>query len=70
MLAVATIFAAALTVLPSAVQDAQANPCSTEVEQDTEVDADTATTSSSSTFQVDNDNREWNFNGPVELDED
>jgi hypothetical protein len=32
MLAVATVLAAGLTVLPSSVQEAAANPCSTEVE--------------------------------------
>ena len=30
VLAVATVLAAGLTVLPSSVQDAQANPCATE----------------------------------------
>ena len=70
MLAVATVLAAGLTVLPSSIQEAQANPCSTEVEQDTEVDAETATTSSSSSINSENDNRECNFVGPVELDED
>jgi hypothetical protein len=34
MLAVATVLAAGLTVLPSSIKEAQANPCSTEVEQD------------------------------------
>ena len=32
MLAVATVLAAVLTVLPSSVQEAQANPCATEVD--------------------------------------
>lgn len=32
MLAVATVLAAGLAVLPSSVEDAQANPCSTEAE--------------------------------------
>jgi hypothetical protein len=31
VLAVATVLAAGLTVLPSSVQDAQANPCANEV---------------------------------------
>jgi hypothetical protein len=31
VVAVATVFAAGLTVLPSSVREAQANPCSTEV---------------------------------------
>jgi hypothetical protein len=70
--AIATVLAAGLTVLPSSVQEAQANPCSTEVEQDTEIDAgQTATsTTSSSITPNNNDNRECNFVGPVELDED
>ena len=70
MLTVATVLAAGLTVLPSTVQEAQANPCATEVEQDIEVDSETSTTSSSSTFTTSNDNRECSFIGPVELDED
>ena len=71
VLAIATVLAAGLTVLPSSVQEAQANPCSTEVEQDTEIDADgEATTSSSSSIDSQNDERECNFVGPVELDED
>jgi hypothetical protein len=32
MLAVATVLAAGLTVLPNSVQEAQANPCATEQE--------------------------------------
>ena len=38
MLAVATVLAAGLTVLPSSVQEAQANPCATEIENDLEID--------------------------------
>jgi hypothetical protein len=34
MLAVATVLAAGLTVLPSSVQEAQANPCSNNTEED------------------------------------
>jgi hypothetical protein len=41
MLAVATVLAAGLTLLPSSVQEAHANPCSTEVEGGaTEVDTE------------------------------
>jgi hypothetical protein len=32
VLAIATVLAAGLTVLPSSIQDAQANPCATEQE--------------------------------------
>ena len=72
MLAVATLLAAGLTVLPSSVQEAQANPCATEIENDLEIDSDgDATQSSSTTINSDNDNRECNFGpGPVEIDED
>jgi hypothetical protein len=72
MLAVATVLAAGLTVLPGSVQEAQANPCSTEVEQNTEIgDAGTGTSTTSSVISPSgNDNRECNFVGPVELDED
>jgi hypothetical protein len=73
MLAVATVLAAGLTVLPGSVQEAQANPCSTEVEQNTEIGDDAGTASSTTSSSISpsgNDNRECNFNGPVELDED
>jgi hypothetical protein len=70
MLAVATVPAARLTVLPSSIQEAQANPCSTEVEQDNEIDAETATTTTSSSITSQENNRECNFVGPAELDED
>jgi hypothetical protein len=73
MIAVATILGVGLAVLPSAVQEAQANPCATEVEQNTEIGDDAGTASSTTSSSISpsgNDNRECNFNGPVELDED
>ena len=72
VLAVATVLAAGLTVLPSTVQEAQANPCGgIEVEQDIEVgDGEHVPAQSSSIDGANQDQRECNFNGPVELDED
>jgi hypothetical protein len=47
VLAVATVLAAGLTVLPSSVQEAQANPCSNnanaEAEEDSEANGGTVT---------------------------
>jgi hypothetical protein len=40
VLALATVLAAGLAVLPSSVQEAQANPCSTTEEGDVDVDVD------------------------------
>jgi hypothetical protein len=40
VLAVATVLAAGLAVLPNSVKDAHANPCSTEAENSGDVDAD------------------------------
>jgi hypothetical protein len=68
VLAVATILAAGLAVLPNSVQEAQANPCATEVETVQEGE-DTGSTSTVTTSTSD-DQRECNFVGPVELDED
>jgi hypothetical protein len=73
MLALTTVLAAGLTVLPSTVQEAQANPCSTQVEQNTEIDSDTTTITSATNQNPggSTDNRECNFGpGPVEFDED
>ena len=72
MLAVATVLAAGLTVLPSAVQEAQANPCATELEAEGEADSEgtTSLTQPQTNTIPGNDNRECNFNGPVEFDED
>jgi hypothetical protein len=74
VLAIATVLAAGLTVLPSSVQEAQANPCATETEQETNVESDTgAATGSSNANQNPNgstDNRECTFIGPVDIDED
>ena len=70
MLAVATVLAAGLTVLPNSVQEAQANPCATEAEQDIET-GDGSAISTSTTITTTEDNRECNFGpGPVEIDED
>jgi hypothetical protein len=65
ILAVATVLAAGLTVLPSSVQEAQANPCAFEVDtggnegQSGQVTANTGT-----------DERECEFIGYNEFDED
>jgi hypothetical protein len=69
MLAVVTVLAAGLAVLPSSIQEAQANPCASEVELDSEqsqsgdLNADISTSTS-------DDERECNFVGPVDLEED
>jgi hypothetical protein len=60
VLAVATVLSAGLTVLPSTVQEAQANPCATEFELDVEGDGDVAAASDSA-----DDDRECDFTGPV-----
>ena len=39
VLAIATVLAAGLTVLPSTVQEAQANPCATDIEESEAGDA-------------------------------
>jgi hypothetical protein len=56
MLAVATVLAAGLAVLPGSVQEAQANPCSVNEDGD---GADTLTTG----------DQECNFIGPIEIEE-
>ena len=48
VLAVAIVLAAGLTVLPSTVQNAQANPCSNNVEVSTEADAEDGTNTATS----------------------
>ena len=62
VLAVVTVLAAGLTVLPSSVQDAQANPCPNEVTEG-------CTTTGSLNTQGD-DERECKFTGYFEFDED
>jgi hypothetical protein len=70
VLAIATIVAAGLTVLPSSVQEAQANPCANEVEIDAEAGGDNSISDAGTDVENSGDNRECNFIGPVELDED
>ena len=61
VLAVATVLAAGLTVLPSSVQEAQANPCSNNVESD----------NSEGEAEIENtDEQECDFTGYFEFDED
>jgi hypothetical protein len=59
VLAVATVLAAGLTVLPSTVQEAQANPCAVEVEQD-----------GTNTINPNNNEQECDLTGYFEFDED
>ena len=61
VLAVATVLAAGLTVLPSSVQDAQANPCANEVSRG-------GSAGTSFNHQGDDD-RECDFTGAFEFDE-
>jgi hypothetical protein len=71
MLAVATVLAAGLTILPASVQEAQANPCALEVEQDYEVENGDGGTGSSTDIVTSDDNRECTFiGGEFDFDED
>jgi hypothetical protein len=76
VLTVATVLAAGLTVLPGSVQEAQANPCAEETtinienEEVDNPDGFTVTASNAESTTGSSDNRECNFVGPVELDED
>jgi hypothetical protein len=69
VLAVTTVLAAGLTVLLGSVQEAQANPCSTELETDIE-SGEGSSISSPTNFETQNDERESNFFGDIEIDED
>jgi hypothetical protein len=62
VLAVATVLAAGLTVLPSSVQEAQANPCANEVSRGGNAD--------NAFNPQDDDERECDFTGYFEFDED
>jgi|RhiMethySRZTD1v2_1073278.scaffolds.fasta_scaffold01048_7 hypothetical protein len=73
VLAVTTILTAGLTVLPSTVQDAQANPCSAEsaatlVSSDNEGAGAGTQTVTTSPIQVDDQN--CKFIGNIDIDED
>jgi hypothetical protein len=74
VLAIATVLAAGLlTVLPSAVQEAQANPCSNNVVTSSEAEADdsgTATSGAASGTLTTNGDQNCDFTGPTEFDED
>ena len=61
ILAVATVLAAGLTVLPSTVQEAQANPCSNNLDADENSGGNTFTQS---------EEQECEFIGYNEFDED
>ena len=63
VLAVATVLAAGLTVLPSSVQDAQANPCANEVSRGGNAQ------NSFNPQQGGDDDRECDFTGAFEFDE-
>ena len=64
--AAATVLAAGLTVLPSSVQEAQANPCSNNVN---EGDAERDTSGGGSNTVEPQEQQVCKFNGPVELNE-
>jgi hypothetical protein len=65
VLAVATVLAAGLTVLPSSVQEAQANPCSANSNGNSETGSTGGQGGSVSTSEQNCD-----FTGPIEFDED
>ena len=67
MLAVATVLAAGLTVLPASVQEAQANPCSNSLVEDNTDGDSTGGGGSSVTSEGDQD---CEFIGYNEFDED
>ena len=70
MLAVATILTAGLTVLPSSVQEAQANPCSVNSEG-TGGDAEgEGATGGAATGTSTASDQECDLNGNIEFDED
>jgi hypothetical protein len=62
VLAVASVLAVGLTVLPGSIQEAQANPCSNNIEQDGD-GADTGTLTTG-------DEQECDFTGYFEFEED
>jgi hypothetical protein len=62
VLAVATVLAAGLTVLPNSVQEAQANPCANEVSRGGSAD--------NAFNPQDDDERECDFTGYFEFDEE
>jgi hypothetical protein len=61
VLAVATVLAAGLTVLPSSIQEAQANPCANEVSRGGNAEG--------SFNPQEDDDRECDFTGAFEFDE-
>jgi hypothetical protein len=63
VIAAATVLTAGLAVLPNSVQDAQANPCASEV------DSDTITNAFNPQANAD-DERECDFTGSFEFEED
>ena len=65
VLAVATVVAAGLVVVPNSVQEAQANPCATEQEVDLESEGDLDATIA---IQSELDLRECTFIGNIDID--
>jgi hypothetical protein len=63
VIAVATVLTAGLALLPNSVQEAQANPCASEV------DSNTITNSFNPQANAD-DERECDFTGALEFEED
>jgi hypothetical protein len=71
VIAVATVLAAGLTVLPSSVQEAQANPCSNVATG--EVNGGEGNAEGDSTAaggDITTSDQECSFIGPVDIDED
>ena len=71
VLAVATVLASGLTVLPGSVQEAQANPCSLNAAAeggDASEGGSTGGSASSTVTQT--EDQDCDFTGPVEFDED
>ena len=64
MLAVATVLAAGLTVLPSSVQEAQANPCASEI------DEEDGTVSNSRNTKEDDERECHIFGNDIDFEED
>ena len=70
VLAVATVLVAGLTVLPSSVQEAQANPCANESVGEANSGDGDALAEGGAIAIGDDDERECTFIGPTEVDED
>jgi len=68
VLAIATVLAAGLTVLPGSVQEAQANPCSNNQDA-TNDESGGSSSGAGATGDINTGNQECTFIGPTDFDE-